>query len=62
MKPSGHFDPGTAAPVGVAALVAAHFDAPAQGANAVASDGGEIGSVVRGRSGGGFSASWENRA
>jgi len=62
MKRSGHFHLGTAAAAGVAALVAAHFDAPAQGAKAVAIDGGDIGSVVRGRIGGGFSASWKNRA
>ena len=51
MKRTGHFYLGHAAAVGVAALVAAPFDAHAQGANAVAIDTDDIGGVVRGPGG-----------
>ena len=51
MKRTGHFYLGTAAAVGVAALVATPFDAQAQGANAVAIDNDDIGGMVRGPGG-----------
>jgi hypothetical protein len=51
MKRTGHFYLGTAAAVGVAALVATPFDAQAQGANAVAIDNDDIGGIVRGPGG-----------
>jgi hypothetical protein len=51
MKRTGHFYLGTAAAVGVAALVATPFDAQAQGANNVAIDNEDIGGVVRGPGG-----------
>src|SRR5260370_32331511 len=51
MKRTGHFYLGTAAAVGVAALVATPFDAQAQGANAVAIDNDDIGGMVGGPGG-----------
>ena len=50
-KRTGHFYLGTAAAVGVAALVLTPFGAQAQGANTVAIDNDDIGGVVRGPSG-----------
>jgi hypothetical protein len=51
MKRTGHFYLGTAAAVGVAALVATPFDTRAQNAGAVAVDSDDIGGVVRGPGG-----------
>jgi hypothetical protein len=51
MKRTGHFYLGTAAAVGVAALVATPVDVQAQGATAVAIDNDDIGGVVRGPGG-----------
>jgi hypothetical protein len=48
---SGHFHLGTAAALGVTALVGTPFDARAQGANAIAVDSDDIGGVVRGTGG-----------